>query len=282
MSIIACDPKAASNRFHAVAEPFCEQEGLPFADVLNAQDIRQAFVEADALFASDDIHSTDLVLWAFLAQTLRDDKAATCAQAVKDIRTYQVQTGGPVPFDNTGDYCRARAKLRRRVLRKLTRQGAQLVEKRARKGWLWHGLHAKLVDRSTFTMPDTPANQEAFPQLASQEPGVGFPIARICVVLSLATACIHDLAMGPYEGKETGETAVDLAEQEGPGVVGDSRIGLTELDGSVKRGLEEPSLAFTHEVHLPFCSCGSGLPLVSTTERGCARRQIIRLANNSG
>jgi hypothetical protein len=48
------------------------------------------------------------------------------------------------------------------------------------------------------------------------------------------------------------EAVIDLAEQEGPGVVGDSGIGLPELDGSVKRGLEEPSLAFTHEVHLPF------------------------------
>jgi len=208
MSMIACNPNTSSNRFRTVAEPFLEQEGLPFADVLSAEDIRQAFVDDDGLFASNDIYSTDLVLWAFLAQTLRDDKAATCAQAVKDIRTYQVQTGGPVPSDNTGDYCRARAKLSRQVLRKLTRQGAKLVEKRAKNGWLWHGLHAKLVDGSTFTMPDTPANQEAFPQLASQEPGVGFPIARICVVLSLATACIHDLAMGPYEGKETGETAL--------------------------------------------------------------------------
>jgi putative transposase len=93
-------------------------------------------------------------------------------------------------------------------LRKLTRQAARLVEKQAKKDWLWHGLHAKLVDGFTFTMPDTPANQQVYPQLTSQKPGVGFPIARGCVVLSLATGCIHDFAMGPYEGKETGETAL--------------------------------------------------------------------------
>jgi len=62
--------------------------------------------------------------------------------------------------------------------------------------------------------------------------------------------------LGGQVGREP-EAVVDLAEQECPGVVGDSMIGLTELDGSVKRRLEEPSLAFTHEVHLPFCSCGS-------------------------
>jgi hypothetical protein len=48
------------------------------------------------------------------------------------------------------------------------------------------------------------------------------------------------------------EAVVDFAEQEGPGVVGDPRIGLSQLDGSVKRRLEEPSLAFRLEVHLPF------------------------------
>jgi hypothetical protein len=41
-----------------------------------------------------------------------------------------------------------------------------------------------------------------------QRPGVGFPIARACVVLSLATAGVCDLAVGPYAGKETGENAL--------------------------------------------------------------------------
>ncbi len=54
--------------------------------------------------------------------------------------------------------------------------------------WLWNGLHAKLVDGFTFTMPDTPENQAAFPQIGEQRPGVGLPIARACAVLSLATA----------------------------------------------------------------------------------------------
>jgi hypothetical protein len=37
---------------------------------------------------------------------------------------------------------------------------------------------------------------------------VGLPIARACVVISLATACVCDLAVGPYTGKETGENAL--------------------------------------------------------------------------
>jgi hypothetical protein len=35
-------------------------------------------------------------------------------------------------------------------------------------------------------MPDTPRNQAAYPQSASQKPGLGFPIARVLVVFNPA------------------------------------------------------------------------------------------------
>ena len=57
-------------------------------------------------------------------------------------------------------------------------------------------------------MPDTPLNQARYPQHQAQQPGVGLPIARAVAILSLATACVIDLAVGPYQGKETGETAL--------------------------------------------------------------------------
>ena len=208
MYTVATDLSTRNGLFHAVAEPFLQQKGLPFAQVLDAETIQQAFEQRDALFAQDEIFSTQIVLWAFLAQALRDGKGAACSKAVSDIATYRVQTGGRVPCGDTGDYCRARAKLDLSALRQLVGQSALELEDHAQPAWLWHGLHAKLVDGFTFTMPDTPENQEAFPQLRSQQPGVGFPIARACAVLSLATACIHDVAIGPYEGKETGETAL--------------------------------------------------------------------------
>jgi hypothetical protein len=41
-----------------------------------------------------------------------------------------------------------------------------------------------------------------------QQPGIGFPLARIAVLLSLATGACHDLAVAPYAGKGTGETTL--------------------------------------------------------------------------
>jgi len=209
MYIVETSPSPQNrNRFAAVVEPFLQQPGLPFAEVLTAEAVEQAFAEEHALFGEGDIFSTPIVLWAFLAQVLRDGKGAACAAAVADIATYMQQTGGRAPSGDTGDYCRARAKLSLSALRRLTVQTAEQLEERADPSWLFHGLHPKLIDGFTFTMPDTPDNQRAFPQQKTQKPGVGFPIARACAILSLATAAIHNLSIGPYEGKETGESSL--------------------------------------------------------------------------
>ena len=53
--------------------------------------------------------------------------------------------------------------------------------------WLWKGRRVKLVDGSTVTMPDTAANQAAYPQQKDQPPGLGFPIARLVGVFDLVT-----------------------------------------------------------------------------------------------
>lgn len=44
-------------------------------------------------------------------------------------------------------------------------------------------------------MPDTPENQQAYPQSTSQQPGCGFPIASICVIFSLITGAAMALAI---------------------------------------------------------------------------------------
>lgn len=58
-------------------------------------------------------------------------------------------------------------------MQRLVVESARQLERDSDASWLWKGLHAKLVDGFTFTMPDTPANQEAFPQAKTQRPGVG-------------------------------------------------------------------------------------------------------------
>jgi putative transposase len=54
-------------------------------------------------------------------------------------------------------------------------------------------------------MPDTPENQGAYPQPGGQAPGLGFPVARLVVLLSLACGAVVGAAVGRIKGKQTGE-----------------------------------------------------------------------------
>ena len=74
--------------------------------------------------------------------------------------------------------------------------------------WLWNGHPLKVVDGTTASMPDTPANQQEYPQPNSQKPGLGFPIVRMVVLFSLTVGTVLDAALGRYYGKQTGETAL--------------------------------------------------------------------------
>lgn len=208
MSSLSDSFGSGRSSFQQVVASFLSQPGLPFAGVLSAERIERIFARHGNLFGSGAIYSTAVMVWSFLGQVLRDGKEASCQAAVARVVSYQEHRGGAVPTADTGDYCRARNKLSEAALRDVSREIAAEIEQQAAGAWLWKGRHAQLVDGFTFTMPDTPENQRAYPQPKSQTAGVGLPIARAVVILSLATACALDLAVGPYSGKQTGETAL--------------------------------------------------------------------------
>jgi hypothetical protein len=187
---------------------FLLQPGLPFSKVLTVEKINRVFLKHGGLFGQNGIYSTAVVLWAFLGQVLRDGKEASCQFAVAGIISCSLQVGEDCPTEDTGDYCRARRKLSEPAIRELSSDVASEAEQQADAAWLWKGRHAKLVDGFTFTMPDTPKNQAEFPHPRTQKKGVGLPIARCVVLLSLATAMVMDAVLGPYKGKETGELAL--------------------------------------------------------------------------
>jgi putative transposase len=197
-----------SRNFSQIVACFLSEPGLPFASVLSTERIHRIFQKHKNLFGMGEIYSTAVMLWSFLGQVLRDGKEASCQAAVARVAVYQEQQGQPVPTSDTGDYCKARAKLSEAALHDLSVEVAAEVQTQADQKWLWKGRHAKVVDGFTFTMPDTPENQECYPSPRTQKKGIGLPIARVAAITSLATGCVLDLAVGPYKGKETGETAL--------------------------------------------------------------------------
>ncbi|MFM7561609.1 MAG: IS4 family transposase, partial [Planctomycetota bacterium] len=200
---------SGTSSFGLLVQSFLSGEGLPFAEVLSAERIERVFRKHRCVFGQRGVYTAAVMLWSFLSQVLRDGKEAACQAAVARIISYCQLSGLSVPTADTGDYCRARAKLSAAAIRELSCEGAAELESSAEPAWLWKGrYHAKLIDGFTFTMPDTPENQAKYPQPKSQQPGVGLPIARAVALVSLATACVLDLKVGPYQGKETGESSL--------------------------------------------------------------------------
>ena len=197
-------------RFRLVLLSFLQHAGLPFAQALPEESIQQVFDDEGVAFGQgpDDVYTPALTLWAFLSQALFADEQRSCTAAVARVVVLLVALGRDPCSDNTGAYCRARAKLPVAVIRRLTEQLADECATQVPQLWLWKGRHVHLVDGTTVSMPDTPSNQADYPQPSTQPPGLGFPIARLVVLLSLATGMLTAMELGPYQGKETGETAL--------------------------------------------------------------------------
>jgi len=199
-------PTAAS--FSQTLRSFAQGDELPFRGILTAERIQQIASQEGVSFGTGatDVYSVPVTLWAFLSQTVSSSKS--CLAAVARVLVLLGVLGRQPCNAGTGAYCKARAKLSEGFLHRMASVVGSELEDQVPDAWRWHHRRVLLLDGSTLSMPDTPANQEAYPQPCSQRPGVGFPILRWVALLGLATGAVLDSAFGPYHGKETGETAL--------------------------------------------------------------------------
>jgi putative transposase len=168
-------------------------DDLYFAGLLKAQEIEAALGPARALFRGW-LYTPAITVWTFLSQCLSPDHS--CREAVARFIAWRVSRGQQACSAETGGYCLARDRLPEEGCQQLLCQTGQQLEAEAPESWLWHGRRVRVVDGSTITLPDTPENQEEYPQAHTQKPGCGFPIARIVVVFSLAVGSVVESVMG--------------------------------------------------------------------------------------
>lgn len=134
----------------------------------------------------------------FLAQALSADRS--CQKAVDEAAVRRLAGGLAAGSTNTGAYCRARERLPKEMVNTLARFVGESISAQAAASWHWRGRPVRLVDGTTLQMPDTPANQGAYPQPRSQRPGLGFPICRMVGVVCLGTGALLNAAIGRYQG----------------------------------------------------------------------------------
>jgi hypothetical protein len=87
--------------------------------------------------------------------------------------------------------------------------------------WRWLGHRVLVADGWIITLPDTPENQQAYPQPKTQKKGLGFPQVRLVGLFARAGNVLVGVKWGPCHGKRTGETALlrDIFDQLRPGDV---------------------------------------------------------------
>jgi len=139
----------------------------------------------------------------FVAQVLNND--GSCQRAVNDRIIRCLKHGLRPPGTSTAAYCEARTRLPVALVESLFKTVGQQVSQSALPEWLWRGRRVLFIDGTGLTMPDTPDNQKAFPQPSSQQPGIGFPEARMVALSCAATGAIIDAVISPAKGKATGE-----------------------------------------------------------------------------
>ena len=177
-------------------------QAVEFFNVLTSPELLQT-TEALLPEHRERLYPPTVALSMFMRQVLEAD--GSCQKAVNGWAAQRAADGLSPCSVLTGGYCRARQRLPLEMVSTLTQETGRLLSEKALAPWLWRGRSVKLVDGTCISMPDTPKNQERYPQPSTQAPGVGFPLARLVMVICLATGAALDAAIGPYSGKGSGE-----------------------------------------------------------------------------
>jgi len=224
-----CAREASS--FGIFSDSMLQDSSLPLSDVIDGEVFSEAFDLFDVDFSDDEdvVYTPALVLWALVSQALFKGEQRSCNAAVTRIAAWWAAQGRVVDDTNSGAYCRARKKIPAELVAHLVRtiadraeQSSDLqepLEEEQAEAMLTPRTIAEvksksiagrvmMVDGFTVDAADTPENQQEYPQNPAQEDGLGFPLLRCVSLISMATGMLVDLAIAPYCGKETGETAL--------------------------------------------------------------------------
>ena len=182
----------------------CDKNNISLNEIIGSKKCQKIISECRNF--RDRIYTPLKTLFIFVKQVLNPDKS--CKNAVADLVAEQLIIEGKVVSTNTGSYSNARQRLPEQAISELVKETGESSANKASIGWKVFGRPVKGVDGSSVIMPDTKENQGIFPQQKGQKKGIGFPIARIVVVMSLTVGTVLDYAIGAFKGKGTGESTL--------------------------------------------------------------------------
>src|SRR5687768_15898542 len=136
----AADPMTS---LETVRARFAQSEGLPFADALTEDRIRDVLDKYGVTYR-DRVFGPVTTIWGFLSQVLSDDHS--CRDAVTRVIAHRTAGGLGACSPNTASYCNARGRIAAGVLRTLARRTAQELQAGAPAGWQWNDRRVFVAD----------------------------------------------------------------------------------------------------------------------------------------
>ena len=194
-------PASFRHQANLLRRQFLQDGDLPFTHVLTDGVIANALATVGGWL--DRVYSPLVTLWVFLGQVLSADHS--CRAAVARLIAHRLARGQKPCSARAGAYCQARKRLPEAFFSGVARRTGRALDDGVDPRWLWKGRRVYVYDGSSVTMPDTPANQAEYPQPAAQKPGLGFPLARLGAVFSLACGAVVELGICRYAGKGQSE-----------------------------------------------------------------------------
>lgn len=142
------------------------------------------------------IFSYENTFWGFFLQSLQSD--SSCQSIVHQFRIIAQQHQKKTISSSTSAYCQARQRLPEALINDIFDHSHQ-------RGNTLHPLVNRRVvcaDGTGLTAADTSENKAHWPQLATQQPGCGFPQLRLCALFNLHTGVALSYRIGNKRSHE--------------------------------------------------------------------------------
>lgn len=136
------------------------------------------------------IYTRKLTFWCFIWQVLQPHTA--CRAVVRKVQA-EHETRRRKIDESSSAYCQARARLPLTLLQDGMEQSAHCADRMALHrvpGW---NRPVKVIDATSFRMPDTRANRKRYHYPSGQKRGCGFPVMRALAIFSLASGAIAQI-----------------------------------------------------------------------------------------
>ncbi|MTI14178.1 hypothetical protein [Sansalvadorimonas verongulae] len=111
-------------------------------------------------------------LFLFLRQVVSENKS--CRKTLIADAADQTILNNKRRTTHNSAYCKARKRLDERDVKTLSQLSGQRLDDASPESWRWHERRVVLVDGSTLSMPDSPANQAVYPQPSTQKKALVF------------------------------------------------------------------------------------------------------------